>query len=73
MQAANIPAVPAVPAALKNTKPLAARLLMVVTHPNTPDALAACDRIVAGWEPIKSSEKDALLAYGAAVRAALNA
>ena len=68
MQAANIPAVPAT---LRNTKPLAARLLMVVMHPNTPDALAACDRIVAGWESIKSSEKDALAAYGAAVRAAL--
>ena len=63
--------IPAVPSTLKSTKTFAARLHMVVTHPNSPDAIASCEHIIAGWEPIKSSEKAALLAYGAAVLAAL--
>ena len=68
MNAANIPAVPK---GLKFTAALAARLYSVVTHPNTRDQAGSCERIIAGWAAIKGSEKDALMAYGAAVLAAI--
>ena len=65
--------IPAVPATLTTCKPLASRLHMIVTHQNTEDPVAACEHITAGWAPIKSSEKAALIAYGAEVLAALKA
>lgn len=69
----NAPTIPAIPAKMPvYFKPIAQRLFKWISSESTSDPIAACEQIIAGWEPIKG-DKSALMAYGAEVLAALKA